>query len=542
MQPDELFQRYQQLRQYVEWTEDDARRVVSVQSLVRPSFELLIDDFYAEVMRHEATRSVIARHHARTEQLKKSLMLWLSDLFSGQYDLEYVTRRWQIGGRHVEIGLDQVYASVALSRLRCGLNRVVLENWNGTTNELHATIVSLNRLIDLEWAIIDDAYQSEFVERLQQAERQHYVAQLRQERDFAEGVIETAHAIVLVLDPHGQISRFNTYLTELSGFTLDEVQGEDWLTVFRPPGDHVLIREMIGRGASASEPQGYNIPILTKDGRKRTISWWSKNLRGSRGEITGILAVGHDITELRTAQKQLVQTERLAAIGQMVTGLAHESRNAFQRCQACLEMLALELEENDEALTLVDRIQRALDHLHHLYEEVRDYAAPINLNLKKCDLTKIWRETWGNLELLRRQKKVDLLECNHDIQLVHEVDQHAMEQVFRNILENAFDACPEPGTIEVECRELQKQDCEVLRITFTDNGPGVDAKTQHRVFEPFFTTKTKGTGLGMAISQRIMAAHGGSITIESGPSGGARVVVSLPRDFSKVIPTRIVSK
>src|SRR5690606_7277617 len=101
------------------------------------------------------------------------------------------------------------------------------------------------------------------------------------------------------------------------------------------------------------------------------------------------------------SEHRAVQSERLAAIGQMVTGLAHESRNALQRSQACLEMLSLEVEDRPQALELVGRIQRAQDHLHHLYEEVRSYATPIRIQRTPTDLGEVWRETWANLEFAR---------------------------------------------------------------------------------------------------------------------------------------------
>ena len=132
------------------------------------------------------------------------------------------------------------------------------------------------------------------------------------------------------------------------------------------------------------------------DGTERLISWSGKQLDGNH-EVRGLLLVGHDVTELNLAQHRLVQTERLAAIGQMITGLAHESRNAFQRSQACLEMLGLEVQDRPAALDLIQRIQRAQDHLHHLYEEVRSYAAPIHLERVVCRLDVIWRVTWRYL-------------------------------------------------------------------------------------------------------------------------------------------------
>src|SRR5207302_1152546 len=109
-------------------------------------------------------------------------------------------------------------------------------------------------------------------------------------------------------------------------------------------------------------------------------------------------------------QERAVQSERLAAIGQMIAGLAHESRNALQRSQACLEMLARLARGRPDELDLIDRLQKAQDHLHHLYEDVRSYAAPIRLDRRGCDIADVWREAWADLEPARRGRRAVLRE------------------------------------------------------------------------------------------------------------------------------------
>src|SRR5204862_3652078 len=114
----DAFPRYQELQRYVGWTDDDARRVAAVAGLVEPSLPALVDDFYAEIERHADARKVITGGAAQIERLKGTLVQWLRELFHGRYDADYVARRWRVGWRHVEIGLDQVYTNAALSRLR----------------------------------------------------------------------------------------------------------------------------------------------------------------------------------------------------------------------------------------------------------------------------------------------------------------------------------------------------------------------------------------------------------------------------------------
>jgi signal transduction histidine kinase len=168
---DRLYARYLELGQYVGWTSEDARRVAQASRIVEPTFNALVEDFYAEIDRHPEARAVITGGGQQIERLRGSLRGWLTELFSGQYDRDYVIRRWRVGLRHVEIGLNQVYTNVAMSRLRMGLLTALEVNWVGELERSIATRVSLNKLLDLDLAIIEDAYQSEYIARQQRIER-----------------------------------------------------------------------------------------------------------------------------------------------------------------------------------------------------------------------------------------------------------------------------------------------------------------------------------------------------------------------------------
>src|SRR6516164_8979232 len=178
MNPDALFRRYQELQKYVNWKEEDAALVHAAAPLVDSEFAGLVDDFYAEIKKHPDALKVITGGQEQIDRLKGTLTHWLRDLFSGRYDSDYVSRRWRVGWRHVEIGLDQVYTNVALSRLRSGLMRAVHEGWHGDIPTLRESVRALNRLLDLDLAIIEDAYQAEYAERLQRSERLAAIGQV----------------------------------------------------------------------------------------------------------------------------------------------------------------------------------------------------------------------------------------------------------------------------------------------------------------------------------------------------------------------------
>jgi signal transduction histidine kinase len=178
MNPEALYKRFQELQAYVGWSSEDAVRIAVLAPLLDPVLPSLIDDFYQEIDRHPGAKKVITGGAAQVARLHGTLLGWLRELLAGQYDQNYVVARWRVGWRHVEIGLDQVYTNVALSRLRRGLIRETQARWQGPLEGLTLTLRALNTLLDLDLALIEDAYQSEYVARHQRSERLATIGQV----------------------------------------------------------------------------------------------------------------------------------------------------------------------------------------------------------------------------------------------------------------------------------------------------------------------------------------------------------------------------
>lgn len=224
----------------------------------------------------------------------------------------------------------------------------------------------------------------------------------------------------------------------------------------------------------------------------------------------------------------LVQAERLSAILQMVSGLAHESRNALQRAHACLELLELGLTDDAEQLRLTARIRAALSDLYQNYEDVRDYASPIALQRAPIDLRKLCQSVFDELVAEVGEANADLrfnADCGGQPVLA---DGSQMKVVFRNVLDNAIAARRDVAIIDVACQPVTVNGHSAVRMSFRDHGPGIDPSIADQVLEPFITTKQRGTGLGLAVCQRIVEAHGGFIDAENHRGGGAVVRITLP--------------
>jgi PAS domain S-box-containing protein len=412
----------------------------------------------------------------------------------------------------------------ALSRLNLG--HLTLPNWEVTLQRPN----SPPRQADITVTAFADATGkvSHFLWLLRDLTAQRRVeAELRAEQGFAAGLLDTAQVIVLVLDGHGALLRCNRYLETASGYGPDRL-GENWSDLLLAEEHRAAANEQVHdtRSQGESGPRVYT--LVTRDGRRREVVWSGK-LLPVEGQARMVLLVGQDITELQEIQRQADHLGRLAAIGQMATGLAHESRNALQRAQACLQLLHWKLQDRPEMLDLLARMHRAHDDLLRLYEGVRAYAAPIRPQRRACNLADVWCEVWGQVTATRAGRDARLEADTDGLSVDCDADPFTVGQVFRNVFENALDACPDPVVVRVACAETDLAGKPALQIAVRDNGPGLSPEQRQRIFDPFFTTKTKGTGLGMAIAKRIVGAHGGRIAVGEAQGPGAEIVITLPR-------------
>ncbi|MDG3005619.1 two-component system sensor histidine kinase NtrB [Paludisphaera mucosa] len=352
--------------------------------------------------------------------------------------------------------------------------------------------------------------------------------------DPARAFRELAEAVDLLVavarTGSGEVVYLNPFAERSTGVAAAEVLGRGLAETLIPPEDRAAFQDACDRAireASATERDGV---VRRRDGSLRMMRWALRAIDdGLGGGAPALLIVGRDVTDLGRAEERLLQAERMAAIGQMCAGLAHESRNALQRSQACLEMLALQVEDRPAAVDLIGRLQQAQDDLHRLYEDVREFAAPIHLDLQPCRLDQVWRRAWTNLGRARAGRDALLVEAAEAEALDCAVDAFRLEQVFANLFDNALAAAPGSARVEVAVSVVEPEGRGEVRIVVRDDGPGLTPEQRARFFDAFFTTKTRGTGLGTAIVKRIVEAHGGRVEVGASASGGAEVILTIPR-------------
>lgn len=523
-------ERYRSMQQYVGWNDADAARVAALWPLVEPHAAALVADFYAEVFRHPEAARVITGGQPQLERLRSTLHGWLEQLLRGPYDEAYMLRRWQVGHRHAEIGLAQRFTSLALARLRTGLNRCIRRQTGDSFEELAPSLDALNKLLDLDHALIQDAYEFEHARRVQQLERE------RGERKFRT-LVESASCLIMILDRQRRVAYFNPYAQQLTGYSAEDLQADpnrvDGILGLRGRKTKDRLSDVLAGAGSTN----YEAEAPSRDGRSARCINWTLSRIDDLDDGPALLAVGHDVTDRKRAAAQLLHANRLATIGEMYARLAHESRNALQRLRGVTELLADEFCDRPAAALLVERSEQAQADLQRLLDEVRNYASPLVLEPTECRLPALWREAWTLLQIARDGRDARLIDETDPAEgsPVMTLDRFRMVQAFRNIFENSL-AASNGSQVEVRVRHARVpgDDGRLWReVSIVDNGPGFCRDALSLAFEPFFTTRTSGTGLGLAIVQRTVEAHGGHTLISNDPDGGARIVMRLPQEAVK---------
>jgi PAS domain S-box-containing protein len=366
------------------------------------------------------------------------------------------------------------------------------------------------------------------------AEYRRAEQELQQRSLILQSVLKQVPDAATVVDRNGRVLLHSPGVERLIGpiqvgDSLDDLQTRR--QIYRPDTITPYQREELPLSRALRGEEVVDEEIFAKPTGQFAGRWLSASatpLRNSEG-LQGAVVIVRDITERKEAQERALQAERLATIGEMITGLAHESGNALQRSQSCLEMLALEVEDRPHALDLIARLQKAQQDLCHIYNDVRNYAAPIHLERRDSDLAEIWRAAWKDLEPIRKGRVAEIRETIKTPDMRCRIDPFRIGQVFRNLLENALAACPDPVSINVRCEAAEQGAEPMLRVSVKDNGAGLSPEAARMAFEAFYTTKTKGTGLGLAISKRIVEAHGGRLSLNDHSGRGAEFILDLPR-------------
>lgn len=233
--------------------------------------------------------------------------------------------------------------------------------------------------------------------------------------------------------------------------------------------------------------------------------------------------------ELRRKNEELRRSERLAALGEMAAGLAHEIRNPLGGIALYASMLERELASNPKVSTAASRICLGVRTLERLVSDILDFAQEHRPERQMCSMRDLLLSLDDAARPWAAESKGEFSYPDGDVDI--HCDRHRLHQVLLNLVMNGLQAAGPGGVVQLNWAQKDGG----VEIAVIDNGPGIPEASLHKVFNPFFTTKSTGTGLGLAIVHRIIEAHGGTIRAGNRPEGGARIVIWLPSSDGAVL-------
>jgi two-component system sensor histidine kinase AtoS len=359
------------------------------------------------------------------------------------------------------------------------------------------------------------------------------------ERVF-QSIISNAIDGIIGSDDNNMIFFWNKGAENIFGYAKEEVLGKPF-TILLPPvlrekGEvEYLLRETVEKGYV----RDFLTERVRKDGRKILVNLSRTLIRDEQGAPLGTVAIVRDITAMKELEKQVQQSEKLALVGQIAAGIAHEIGTPLSVISGNAEYMLMDMKESDQFYEEMQTILSQTERITKLIRQLLEFARPRRLIFEDLDVN---AEVKQILDLVRHQcdKNKIALRTNftEPLPAIHG-DKNQLQQVFLNIVMNAIQAMESNGIDRLRELTIQtahsteagnKQQTEEVSITFSDTGCGIPEEFVDKVFDPFFTTKDigKGTGLGLAVSQRIIDEHKGTITVASEEDRGTTFTLRLP--------------
>ena len=330
---------------------------------------------------------------------------------------------------------------------------------------------------------------------------------------YTKNIIESMPDGLLTLDSRGRIVSCNPRALEFTEMDLAGLKGKRPEDLFT------------GWPADSRHTQGtaFSYTFVHKDGTEIPVEISSSPLLDDQGNTLGAVFLLRDLRSIRSMQNQLDRARRLAALGKMAAGIAHEIRNPLGTLRGFAQYFGSKA-DNDDAREYSALMIGEVDRLNESISSLLQFSRPREPEFAPVDPQTLLDKTVKLLEYDFREKEITLQLTGNCTQSI-EADEDLLLQVLLNLLKNALNASEEGTTIDLSC----KDDGDTIRITVTDSGKGMNEAEQSRMFDPFFTTRTAGTGLGLAVSHQIVEQHDGHFAIKSQPGKGTSITVVLPK-------------
>ncbi len=349
----------------------------------------------------------------------------------------------------------------------------------------------------------------------------------RERQSLLKNIMESAREAIYALDKEGNYKWCNKAMLDMTGYELEAIIGHHFLE--RTHEDDREMRRERFAAALDGEAQSFESRYIAQDGSVRFAAVNSAPIVVD-GETTGVLGIAHDITEQKQERDRAARADKLRALGQLASGVAHDFNNSLAAILGRAQLI-LRRVKDEELIRSLGIIVTAAEDAASTVRRIQTFARKsLAAELELLEVSGLLRDA---IEITRTrwQNEARAEGCNVDVTLNAEGDSFTLgnaselREVFVNLIVNAVDAMPQGGSLKLCCNRKDDR----LRLLFADTGTGMKEEVRERVFEPFYTTKgVHGTGLGLAVSYGIIERHQGLISVESKPGQGTTFFIDLP--------------
>jgi two-component system, NtrC family, sensor histidine kinase PilS len=361
--------------------------------------------------------------------------------------------------------------------------------------------------------------------RLSETELATATKDLAEYRLFNDRIIESVRSGLITTDLRGDIITFNRAAEEITGYKSNDVRGLNIHSIFGDIGKQIEVGLESIR--TRSRLPRFDIDCQTADGAPIHLGFSVAPLVDDAEPERGYVLTFQDLTEVMELEREVRRQERLAALGKMAAGLAHEIRNPLASMRGSVQVLASELNLSPEQLQLMNIVLRESERLNRIVSDFLTYARPPKTEFSQIELSSILAEA---VALLRNSPELSpkhlIAEQYPPVAVFYQGDANQLKQIFWNLARNAVQAMPTGGELKVS---LELKSGGDVTISFGDTGQGMTNEQKERLFEPF-NSSSGGTGLGMAIVYQLVRDHNGKILVDSELGIGTKISIRLPAD------------
>jgi PAS domain S-box-containing protein len=356
-------------------------------------------------------------------------------------------------------------------------------------------------------------------------ERRQAEEELKESEERYRELVENIEDIVYVTDGTGKVIFLNNAFARISGYTREEMLRKNYMEILTPESRREVL-ELFKKQKKGRHLGVFEMSFFDKDRVVKTIEVREKHIFKD-GRVVEVHGLGRDITEKKKMELQLLQSEKLSAVGTMISGVAHELNNPLTSIIGNAQLLA-KRDVPEDIKTKLNVILKESIRSSKIVGGLLAFAREHKPERKMININDILMESLKLREYDLRVSNINARTSLSDDLPETFADPYQLQQVFINLINNARDALADREAGALVIRTYRKGDA--VLIEFEDNGPGIEKETLSKIFDPFFTTKDvgKGTGLGLSMAYGIMKEHNGSISVESEPGRGAKFVVTLP--------------